>query len=167
MALQIIPLLQKEMEQESITTRKMLQRVPADKFDWKPHEKSMSLKQLATHVAELPTWVSLTLNTSELDFATSPYEEKPLKDEKGLLDLFEKSLEEGRTELAKTTEEDLLPDWTLRNGETIYNVSSKYEVIRMTYCQIVHHRAQLGVYLRLLNIPIPGSYGPSADEQDF
>lgn len=167
MALQIITLLQKEMEQEAVTTRKMLQRVPADKFDWKPHEKSMSLKQLSSHVAELPAWVSLTLTTTELDFATAPYEPKVLNNEKDLLEIFEKSLEEGRAELANATEEDLLPDWILREGEKIYSVSSKYEVIRMTFCQIVHHRAQLGVYLRLLNIPIPGSYGPSADEPNF
>jgi uncharacterized damage-inducible protein DinB len=80
---------------------------------------------------------------------------------------FEKSLADGKAHLEKATEQDLLPKWTLRNGEQVLNVSTKAEVIRMTYCQIVHHRAQLGVYLRLLNVPIPGSYGPSADENNF
>jgi len=157
-------MLLKEMEQEAQTTRKMLSRIPDDKFSWKPHEKSMSVKQLATHIAELPTWVSVTLTTSELDFATQPYEPTDVNITTELLELFEKSLAEGKARLAKATEDDLQPTWTLRNGEEIYSESSKAEVIRMSFCQTVHHRAQLGVYLRLLNIPIPGSYGPSADE---
>ena len=157
-------MLLQEMEQEAQTTRKMLSRIPDDKFSWKPHEKSMSIKQLATHIAELPTWVSVTLTTSELDFAAQPYEPTDVNISTELLELFEKSLAEGKAHLAKATEDDLLPTWTLRNGEEIYSESSKAEVIRMSFCQTVHHRAQLGVYLRLLNIPIPGSYGPSADE---
>jgi uncharacterized damage-inducible protein DinB len=80
------------------------------------------------------------------------------------MDYFERTLADGRESLAKATEADLLPDWTLRNGDQVYSVSSKGEVIRMAYSQIVHHRAQLGVCLRLLDIPVPGSYGPSADE---
>lgn len=159
-----IPSLLQEMNQEAETTRKMLSRIPDDKYDWKPHEKSMTIRQLATHIAELPTWVSITLNTSELDFAKEPYNPTPINNTKELLELFEKSLEDGRTRLSKATDEELIPNWTMRNGEEIYNVSSKREVIRMSYSQIVHHRAQMGVYLRLLNIPIPGSYGPSADE---
>lgn len=157
-------MLLQEMEQEAQTTRKMLSRIPDDKFSWKPHEKSMSIKQLATHIAELPGWVSVTLTTSELDFAAQPYEPTDVNISTELLELFEKSLAEGKAHLAKATEDDLLPTWTLRNGEEIYSESSKAEVIRMSFCQTVHHRAQLGVYLRLLNIPIPGSYGPSADE---
>jgi uncharacterized damage-inducible protein DinB len=159
-----IPSLLKEMKKEAETTRKMLSRIPDDKYDWKPHEKSMTVRQLATHIAELPTWVSLTLNTSELDFGKEPYNPPPINSTKELMELFEKSLQEGRDRLAKATDEDLVPNWTMRNGEEIYDVSPKGDVIRMSYCQIVHHRAQMGVYLRLLNIPIPGSYGPSADE---
>lgn len=83
------------------------------------------------------------------------------------MQFFEESLADGRSHLQRATEEDLLPDWTLRNGEEIYSTTSKAEVIRMAMSQIIHHRAQLGVYLRLLNIPIPGSYGPSADEMSF
>ena len=160
----IIPMLLTEMEQEAQTTRKMLAIIPNDKFSWKPHEKSMSIKQLATHIAELPSWVSVTLTTSELDFAANAYEPTDINTTAGILDAFEKSLVDGKTQLEKATEEDLLPNWTMRNGEEIYSVSTKGEVIRMAFCQTVHHRAQLGVYLRLLNIPIPGSYGPSADE---
>ena len=161
--LNTIQQLVKEMEQEAATTRKMLSIVPDDKYDWKPHVKSMSIQQLATHIAELPGWVTLALTTSELDFATSPYEPVKITATKNLLDYFEKTLADGKASLEKAKEADLLPTWTLRNGDEIYSVSSKGEVIRMTFCQIVHHRAQLGVYLRLLNIPLPGSYGPSAD----
>ena len=161
----IIQLLQKELEAEAITTRKMLQRVPAEKFDWQPHPKSMTLKQLSTHIAELPSWVTMALTTSELDFASNPYEPAEVKDNAALLAIFEKSLEQGRASLSEAKEEDLLPMWTLRNGDHVYMTKNKYDVIRHAFSQTIHHRAQLGVYLRLLDIPIPGSYGPSADEQ--
>jgi uncharacterized damage-inducible protein DinB len=163
----IISSLLKEMENEARTTRKMLERVPAEKFDWKPHPKSMSLRTLATHVAELPGWVTMVLNTSELDFANNPYDPVLVSSNAELMDYFEKTLASGKESLSAATEEDLLPDWTLRNGDQVYSVEPKGDVIRMAYCQIVHHRAQLGVYLRLLDIPIPGSYGPSADEMNF
>lgn len=160
----VIRQLIKEMEQESKTTRKMLTIVPTDKFDWKPHSKSMTIQKLATHIAELPDWITMTLNTSELDFVSSPYNPVKLNTTADLLTYFEKTLADGQARFEKATDADLLPDWTLRNGSQILSKSSKAEVIRMVFCQIVHHRAQLGVYLRLLNIPIPGSYGPSADE---
>ena len=160
----IIPLLLKEMEQEAQTTRKMLSRVPDDKFSWKPHEKSMTIKQLATHIAELPGWVTITLNTSELDFSKEPYDPLDVNSTAEVLVYFDKTLAEGTARLAQATEDDLLPNWTMRNGEEIYSVRTKGEIIRMAFCQTVHHRAQLGVFLRLLDIPIPGSYGPSADE---
>lgn len=155
----------KELEQESKTTRKMLERVPDDKYDWKPHEKSMNIRSLTTHIAELPTWVSMTLDTDELDFETAPYDPRMINNTKDLLQYFEESFANGKARLEKANEEELSKIWTLRSGATIYSVSSKAEVIRMTYSQIIHHRAQLGVFLRLLNVPIPGSYGPSADEQ--
>lgn len=163
----IIETLLKEMEQEAVTTRKMLSIVPDDQYNWKPHEKSMTIQRLATHVAELPTWVTMALTTSELDFANNPYKPEIITNTKDLLQYFEKCLADGKASLQKAKDEDLLPMWTLRNGETIYNVEPKADVIRMTYCQIVHHRAQLGVFLRLLNVPIPGSYGPSADDMNF
>ena len=154
----------KEMDQEAEITRKMLACVPNDKYDWKTHRKSMTIKSLATHIAELPNWVSITFHTDELDFATSPYKPVDISNTKDLLSYFEKSYADGRSDLENAKEEELSKTWTMRNGDDIYTVSSKAEVIRMTYNQIVHHRAQLGVYLRLLDIPIPGSYGPSADE---
>lgn len=162
---QIIEMLVKEMDQEANTTRKMLACVPDDKYDWKPHPKSMAIRMLATHIAELPTWVTLALTTDEIDFAAAPYNPAIVNNTKELLALFERSFENGRSHLVKAKDADLLPDWTMRSGETIYSVATKGETIRHAYSQMVHHRAQLGVSLRLLDIPIPGSYGPSADEQ--
>jgi uncharacterized damage-inducible protein DinB len=163
----IIPMLLKEMEQEAQTTRKMLERIPNDKYHWQPHEKSMTIKQLSNHIAELPSWITMTINTDELDFAANPYNPSYITNTSELLELFEKSYADGRAHLEATNETELLKNWTLRNGEQVYSVSTKAEVIRMAFCQIVHHRAQLGVFLRLLDIPIPGSYGPSADETNF
>lgn len=154
----------KELEQESATTRKMLERVPNDKYDWKPHAKSMTIKQLATHIAELPSWVGMALNTTGLDFAANPYKQEDINNTAELMEYFERTLADGKEQLQKGDETKLGEIWVLRNGEQVLSSRSKEEVLRMTYCQIVHHRAQLGVYLRLLDIPIPGSYGPSADE---
>lgn len=157
----------KEVENEALTTRKMLERVPAEKFDWKPHEKSMTLRQLSTHVAEINGWINMVLNTSELDFAANPYAPAEINTNEGLLRHFETSLDEARTGLTAASDQQLKDTWTMRSGEQIFSSEPKFDVIRHCLCQIVHHRAQLGVYLRLLDIPIPGSYGPSADDQGF
>jgi uncharacterized damage-inducible protein DinB len=158
---------QKELERESVITRKMLSIVPNDKYDWQPHPKSMTIRQLSTHIAELPSWVDMVLTTKELDFAANPYTPAQVNSTKDLVDYFEKNLVTGREALAKGKEESLDELWTLRNGEEVYSKEPKADVIRMSLNQITHHRAQLGVFLRLLDIPIPGSYGPSADEMNF
>ncbi|HLP13231.1 MAG TPA: DinB family protein [Flavobacteriales bacterium] len=155
----------KELEHESVGTRKMLALVPADKFDWKPHAKSMNLKDLATHLADLPTWITLAIEKDELDFATSPYNPQKCNGPEELVKYFDKSLEEAKRHLSSNTDSILEELWTLRNGDIVYMKLTRLETIRHSFCQMVHHRAQLGVYLRLLNIPIPGVYGPSADEQ--
>ncbi|HEU4555312.1 MAG TPA: DinB family protein [Chitinophaga sp.] len=162
-----IQMLQKELEKEAVTTRKMLERVPEEKFDWKPHPKSGTLKWLATHVAELPGWVEMTLQTSELDFAQNPYKPETINSKDELMAYFDRSLAKGRAALSQATDAQLNDMWTLRSGDQVYSTDSKADVLRMAYCQTVHHRAQLGVYLRLLEVPIPGSYGPSADEMNF
>jgi uncharacterized damage-inducible protein DinB len=154
----------KELDQEARVTRKMLERIPDDKYDWKPHERSMSIRSLATHIAELPSWITMILTTAELDFANNPYTPVVINSTAELMNYFERSLLDGRAHLAQANDEQLVPAWTLRNGADIYNTSPKGEFIRITFSQIIHHRAQLGVYLRLLDIPIPGTYGPSADE---
>ncbi len=163
----VIPLLLKEFEQEGTVTRKMLKLVPAEKFEWAPHEKSMKLQVLSVHIAELPSWVKMALNTSELDFAKMDYKPTPVNNNEELMQVFETSFNDGKNALSMAREEDLLPDWTMRSGDQIFSVMTKYEVIRHSLAQTIHHRAQLGVYLRLLNVPLPGSYGPSADENTF
>jgi len=160
----MISMFRKELDRESAVTRKMLQRIPDDKFDWKPHEKSMTIRQLGTHIAELPTWITLALTTDELDFATSPYNPPKFDTTEALMAYFESCLENGYTELKESNESRLEDNWKLRDGEAVYVSCTRAEMIRSTFNQITHHRAQMGVYLRLLDIPIPGSYGPSADE---
>jgi len=163
----IIPFLLKELEQEATTTRKFLNLVKPENFQWKPHEKSMSVKQLCTHIAELPSWIDLSVNSDGIDFATSPYNPPAVESTSDLLNLFENSLQKASAALLKIKEDDLLLTWTLRDGDNILQAMTKYEAIRHSFSQTTHHRAQLGVFLRLLNIPIPGSYGPSADETGF
>lgn len=160
--------LTREMEQEALTTRKMLSRVPEDYFGWQPHQKSMTLGRLATHVAELPGWVTMTFHTSELDLGkTGEYTPRVVHSAEELMAYFEEQLAGGLKALSEAGEQELVEDWSLLHDGHLISTQSKAEVIRMTYCQIVHHRAQLGVFLRLLEVPIPGSYGPSADETEY
>lgn len=156
-----------ELDKEAVATKKMLSIVPDDKYDWKPHPKSMSIRQLAGHIAELPSWIDMTLNTTELDFSANPYTSPEFTDTQALVAYFEKNLEAGMRNLLVAKEENLDEMWTLRDGEQVYSTEPKADVIRMSLSQIIHHRAQLGVFLRLLDIPIPGTYGPSADDTSF
>ncbi|WP_442794453.1 DinB family protein [Pelobium manganitolerans] len=157
-------LLAKELELEGNTTRKMLSIVPNDKFDYKPHEKSMAMKNLATHLADIASWPEMILTTTELDFENNTHQIDEVNTALDLVKFFDKCLEKSLSALRQADDECLTEVWTLRSGAQIYSEDSKYETIRMSMAQQIHHRAQLGVYLRLLNIPIPGSYGPSADE---
>ena len=163
----LMPVFLKELQNEAVTTRKMLERIPADKFDWKAHPKSMSIKEVATHIAELPGWVPMVMTTDELDFATMDYKPAVIHSTKDLLELLNSNLEMAESFLKPENEAKLSLTWTLKTGDKIHSRDTKAEVIRMVFNQITHHRAQLGVYLRLLDIPIPGSYGPSADENEF
>jgi uncharacterized damage-inducible protein DinB len=153
-----------ELEQESVGTRKILALVPADKADWKPHAKSMKMKDLAIHIADLPTWITMGLTTNELDFAASPYNPKNCNGGAELVQYFDENVAEAKDYLLKAKDTILEETWTLRSGEAIYMKLTKLETLRHAFCQMVHHRAQLGVYLRLLDIRIPGVYGPSADD---
>jgi len=162
----IIEFLKQQFMDEAVTTRKMLSRVPDDQYNYKPHEKSMVMKNLITHLADLPGWFHFTMTTDELDFQKA-YAMPEITKNKELLAYFDKRYNEGLSVLVPENEKLLSKLWTLRNGEIIYSTQPKIDVLRMAISQQIHHRAQLGVYLRLLNIPIPGSYGPSADETDF
>ena len=152
--------------EEASTTRKMLSRIPPDQFSYLPHPKSMDMKRLATHIADLPGWIHMTFTTDEIDFA-KPYEQPSINTHEDLMNYFEKRYQDGLSTLVPENEKVLGKPWTLRNGDTIYSSDPKIDIIRMSLSQQIHHRAQLGVYLRLLNVPIPGSYGPSADENNF
>src|SRR5258706_7208913 len=161
-----IEFFKKQFIEEAVTTRKMLARVPDEQFNYRPHAKSMDMKRLVTHIADLPGWIHMTFTTDEIDFA-QPYEQPQITNNAELMAYFEKRYNEGLSTLVPGNEKLLDKPWTLRNGDKIYSSDPKIDIIRMTLSQQIHHRAQLGVYLRLLNIPIPGSYGPSADENDF
>ncbi len=156
----------KQFIEEGTTTRKMLSRVPQDQFGYLPHPKSMDMKRLATHIADLPGWIHMTFTTDEIDFS-KPYEQPSINSHEDLMAYFEQRYNDGLSTLVPENEKLLDKPWTLRNGDTIYSSDPKIEIIRMSLSQQIHHRAQLGVYLRLLNVPIPGSYGPSADETNF
>lgn len=154
-----------ELEQEAKATRAMLERVPADKFTWKPHEKSMTLSNLSAHVAEVPDWISFTLDFNEIDFAKFDYKLYEPKDTADLLRYFDENIAKAVETLKKTPDEVFMQEWTMRNGETVYFTLPKIVVLR-SYCfnHLYHHRGQLSVYLRLLNVSLPQVYGPTADE---
>lgn len=153
-----------ELKQEAATTRKHLERVPFDKQEYQPHEKSEKLGRLAIHVAEIIAWWSEVINQSELDFID--FEPKNITTSSALLAYFDELLEKALNDLKSSEDGIFEENWSMRYGETIYFTLPKKQVMR-TFCMnhLVHHRAQLGVYLRLLDIPLPGSYGPSADEE--
>ena len=153
-----------ELEHESIGTRKILALVPADKGDWKPHAKSMSMKDLAVHVADIPSWITGALTTDEIDFAATPYKPQDCNGGEELVAFFDKNVAEATNTLKLHKDEILEKHWTMRSGEAVLMKLTKLQTIRHAFGQMIHHRAQLGVYLRLLDIPIPGVYGPSADE---
>jgi len=162
----LIDYFKQQFVDEGTTTRNMLSRIPDDQFQFQPHPKSMTMKRLATHIADLPGWIHMTFTTDEIDFA-KPHEQPDIRNAADLMAYFERRYSDGLSMLVPENEAVLDKPWTLRNGETIYATNPKVEVVRMSLSQQIHHRAQLGVYLRLLNIPIPGSYGPSADENHF
>lgn len=154
-----------EMEQEAKVARTVLERIPADKFDWKPHEKSMSFGKLASHVAEMFGWTPPTLQQSELDFAKMDYKPFEPKTTDELVEYLDKTVDEAIETLKNTPDDVFLEDWTMRNGEQVYFTMPKAVVMRsFVMNHIIHHRGQLSVYLRLNDIPVPAIYGPSADE---
>lgn len=166
--MKIIPFLIKELEQEAKTTRKFLKLVSPDKFSWKPHEKSMEMKRLCVHIAELPGWIDISINTDGINFASGDYKPTEVSSTEDLVNLLDQSEKKALAALESVQDEDeLLKTWTMKNGDQVLQAMTKYEAVRHSYSQTTHHRAQLGVYLRLLDIPIPGSYGPSADDQTF
>ncbi len=155
-----------EIEHEHAGTRKILERIPEDKFEWRPHEKSMTLKSLATHVAMLSRMAGIIATTELLDLADGALKAPEIVSAKELVSLSDKGTEESVMALKTKEDADLRGEWTMRFGDRVIMQLPKAQAIRsMGLNHLYHHRAQLGVYLRLLDVPIPGLYGPSADER--
>lgn len=156
-----------QIEFEFGNTHKMLERVPEEFFSWKPHEKSMTVLRLATHIATLPEWLTIAVSTPELDVSKSPYAPPKFETTEEIVKAFDKNAKDAVEAMKGASDETLLAQWTLRKGERIISAMPRIAVIRgMVLSHMIHHRAQLGVFLRLLDVPIPGMYGPSADEMN-
>ncbi len=156
-----------ELKFESISTRKMLERTPMEKADWRPHEKSMSLGRLASHVAEIPGWVVHTLTQDELNFNTGEWNPVVFENNKELLECFDKNVSDALVALENTDDDKMHTNWALKmDGNTLFEMPKSQVLRTWAFNHLVHHRAQLSVYLRLNNIPLPGTYGPSADENN-
>ena len=155
-----------EWKHETGVTRKVLERIPFDQASWKPHEKSMTLQRLAVHVAEIAGWVKETVLMDELDFSKGDFKPKEINSVEELLAYYDDLVAKSFVILNDVSDETLMQNWTMRNGDVIYFTMPKIAVLRTwVFNHLVHHRGQLSVYLRLLNIPVPSIYGPSADEQ--
>ena len=159
------PLLYPDVEQELATTRRFLERYPDGKGSWRPHEKSMTLSHLATHLAGLAKFGTLIITSDELDFAKSGPRSNDVDSAKELLALFDSVAGPARQAITGADFATLERSWTLRSGEHVIINGPRSAVLRtLMLNHIVHHRAQLGVYYRLLGIPVPATYGRSADE---
>jgi len=158
-----------EFDQEMANTRKTLERMPDNQFAWKPHEKSMTLGGLASHVAESPGWATTTIETDSLDLAppgAPPFQPVTAETRQEVLAIFEKNIVAARAAIAGASDDHLMKPWSLlMGGQTILTLPRMSVLRTFVMNHTIHHRAQLGVYLRLNNIPVPAIYGPSADEQ--
>ena len=162
----ISELLLPEFDAEMKTTRTLLERVPEDKKEFAPHPKSMRLEQLAPHVAELAGFGVTVLTTPELDFATSTRTRVPFESAAQLVKVFDEGAAKVRAALKDTPDEAWTQNWKLSfGGKPIFNGSRFLAYRQMFLNHLVHHRAQLGVYLRLNDKPLPSTYGPSADDR--
>ena len=154
-----------EFDREMATTRRVLERVPTDKGTWKPHEKSFAIGHLAQLVAGMPGWITMTIRSPELNLKSGPgYSFQPTET---LLAQFDKNVGEARAELAKVPDAAFDEPWSLKMGDRVLSTEPRGVVLRTHINHLVHHRGQLTVYLRLLDVPVPSIYGPTADERVF
>lgn len=163
--MQVRDMLLPEFDQEMATTRRVLERVPSDKGQWKPHPKSFSLGHLAQLVSWMPSWIATTINQPDLDLAAAPGYSYETTDT--LLAGFDKGVTEAREALSKLQDSDYNTPWHLKHGDRVLFSSPRGPTVKQHINHLVHHRAQLGVYLRLLDVPVPSMYGPTADERGF
>ena len=154
-----------EFDQEMVPTRRVLERVPADKGDWKPHPRSFSLAHLAQLVSWMPGWFSAMIDDPHIDLgASAGYSNESTET---LLAGFDRAVARSRAAIERLNEEKLAESWSLKHGEHVLMTSSRDVALRSTMNHLAHHRGQLSVYLRLLDVPVPSIYGPSADEKGF
>ncbi len=152
-----------ELDLEMATTRRVIERVPTDKGQWKPHPKSFSLGHLTQLVATMPGWLTRIVRDSEIDLAGGPgYSYQPTE---SLLSQFDKHVREARAVIASAKDADFDETWSLRAGPQVLLTQSRWDGVRSTINHLVHHRGQLTVYLRLIDVPVPSIYGPTADEK--
>jgi uncharacterized damage-inducible protein DinB len=155
-----------ELKSESNSTQKMLERVPIEKKEWKPHEKSFTLGRLATHVAEIPHWISRIITIDDWDFAVQGFTRQIAQSKEELMDIFQTKLRKAIADLDALNDDDFNKTWIVHNGDQMRREMPKKVAIRSWgFSHLIHHRGQLSVYLRLLDVPVPGMYGPSADER--
>jgi len=160
----IIETLLQELEQEAQTTRRVLERVPDASLGWKPHEKSMSLGQLAQHVATIPTWGKVAMSQDAFDLAGNP-QAGQLPTRNDILTLFDRNVSDARAALVGKGDGEMMAPWALKRGaHTIFSMPKASVWRSFVMNHLIHHRAQLGVYLRMHDIALPSVYGPSADE---
>jgi uncharacterized damage-inducible protein DinB len=157
-----------DLKREFEVTRRVLDRLPEDKFAWKPHEKSMNLGRLAMHVATLPQWMRETLEKDGMDMANPPKMRVDPDNRADLLTTFDEHAAAVNAALARSDDASLERHWTLRQGDQVLVSQPRVEILRV-WClnHLIHHRAQLCVYLRLLNVPVPAVYFNSADEPEW
>lgn len=157
-----------EFDMEMANTRKTLERIPSDKFNFKPHEKSMTMIGLASHITNMIGWGTTTLTQDEFDMqppGAPPYKEEPASSVENLLEKFDQGVVAARAALAATTDEAMMKPWSLLSGGQVIFTQPRGGVLRgMILNHLIHHRAQLSVYLRMNDVPVPALYGPSADE---
>ena len=163
----IVDALLPEFDHEIATTRKLLERVPDDRFDWKPHDKSMSLGQLASHVATLPSWGQMTMNQPEFDLG-GDFRQPEMKTHADLVSTFDRIAADTRAAMAGKSDAEFMAPWTLKHtGKTLFTMPKAAVMRSFVLNHLIHHRGQLSVYLRLNDVPLPSIYGPSADERPF
>ena len=170
-ALKMTELFLSELDREAERSRRALEHVPEGKFDWKPHERSMIFGYLADMVASMPGWIALEINQNELDVAPADGGTRAKQAKKDTSDLLlkalDKSVEEARSALKKTSDDHLMTSWRLLARGQVVMESPRHVMIRDTFNHWAHHRGQMTVYLRLMGAKVPALYGPSADDNRF
>jgi uncharacterized damage-inducible protein DinB len=164
--MKVIDWLATQFDQETKTTRRHLERLPDDKLDWRPHEKSSTARDLASHIVECVNWTPEVFTKNELNFDSATYKPYQANSTAELMEAFEKGVADGKRVLEGIDDEAAMLPWSFKvNGQTLFE-RPRMDVFRdFTMSHLIHHRGQFTVYLRLLNVPVPGSYGPTADEQ--